>query len=149
MTLSKKGGGGGWLRKGRKVCSVRGGRHLGDCSSNVVLTPSPTFPDEEATATGGKVVGSFVHSTRCLLSTYYKPHPVLRGGARWKGQIGAVSFRLPSAQVSTRLGTEEYWWAVAQLCEGTGGPTCCTEKRAEQDEDRELWRTSATPECVS
>lgn len=43
------------------------------------------------------------------MSTYYKPHPVLRGGARWKGQIGAVSVRLPSAQVSTRLGTEEYW----------------------------------------
>lgn len=70
-------------RKGKET-SCRGGGNLGDYSSNVVLAPSPTFPDEETTATGGKVVLSFVRSMRYLLSTYYMPRPVLRGGVRWE-----------------------------------------------------------------
>lgn len=63
---------------------VRTGRNPGDYSSNVVLAPSPTPPDEETAATGGKVVCSFFHSMRYLLSTYYMPCPVLRDGTGWK-----------------------------------------------------------------
>lgn len=64
--------------------NVRAGRNLGNYSSNVVLAPSPTPPDEDTAATGGKVVHSYIHSMRYLLSIYYMPSPVLRAGTRWK-----------------------------------------------------------------
>lgn len=63
---------------------IRVGLNLEDSSSNVVLAPSPIPPDEETVAMGGKVFHAFIHSIRCLLSTYYMPGPFLRAGTGWK-----------------------------------------------------------------
>lgn len=74
---------GGWQRSNPgPQGDVRARRNLGDYSSNIVLAPSPTPPDEETAATGGKVVHSFIHSMKYLLSTYYMPSPVLRAATR-------------------------------------------------------------------
>ena len=62
--------------KGKEPWRRRGSWKL----SNVVLAPSPTFPDEETTATGGKVV------LLCSFNEVFIEHllhalPVLR----WRG----------------------------------------------------------------
>lgn len=95
--------------------NVRAGRNREDYSSNVVLAPSPTPPDEETAATGGKVVHSFIYSLRYLLRTYYMPSPVLRAGSRWKvadsgPQLGLNGrfYTCCLSHLMRRIGIKEY-----------------------------------------
>jgi hypothetical protein len=110
--------------------SLRGGGNLGGFSSNVVLAPSPTFPDEETTATGGKVALSFVHAMKYLLSTYYMPHPVLRWRRAASGLkvLGSLDWKVMGKRASG--GLEE-----TGTVRRTGSQTCHAGKVPEQDRD--------------